>query len=244
MAGLICMPDCGLAPGLISSFIKIKNAHSLNGYAQSVDIYCGGIPLIPEPPLSYIEVFSPKGVINEYTGVAFKKLNNKIIEIPALSDTEWVYTNRFGMLEASSTSGGLSNTLNYTNIPNVSYKTLRWPGHFSYVKEHIMTQEDPIQTLKSQIKLVSCDNQDIVILIFKFTFIDAAAFTLSFYWTYDTTFNISAMAQATGYTVGIVANMIFHNKISPGVKGMHSIYHQDIISQAKKIDNKQYSFLD
>ena len=62
-AGVSIIPDCGLAPGMVS----ILTAWGLRRFewADTVRIRVGGLPLIPTGPFQYERLFSVEGLINE-----------------------------------------------------------------------------------------------------------------------------------------------------------------------------------
>src|SRR5258708_3782969 len=63
-AGINIIPDCGLAPGMVS----ILAMHGAKQFDQVSEIHIrvGGLPQNPKPPLNYQLVFSVEGLINEY----------------------------------------------------------------------------------------------------------------------------------------------------------------------------------
>lgn len=128
--GIGIIPDCGLAPGMVS----VIAAHAVNQLARvdSLKIRVGGLPVKPKPPLNYMLVFSPHGLINEYIEPAVILEDGKITTRPSMTETEELeFPQPFGILEAFYTSGGTS-TLpkTYENKINLlDYKTIRYPGH-------------------------------------------------------------------------------------------------------------------
>lgn len=129
-AGVTIIPDCGLAPGVVSvlSALAISDLEQ----AESVKIRVGGIPVNPKPPLNYQIAFSVNGLINEYIEPARILRDGKELVIPSLTEIENIeFPEPFGILEAFQTSGGCS-TLTRTmanTVKNLDYKTIRWPGH-------------------------------------------------------------------------------------------------------------------
>lgn len=128
-AGVVVIPDCGLAPGMVS----VLAAGDLAKFDKpdSLHIRVGGLPQKPRPPLNYQMVFSAEGLINEYYEpvVAIKK--GKKITLPPMTDVETLNFRGIGKLEAFTTSGGTS-TLPKTYgkvLKNLDYKTIRYPGH-------------------------------------------------------------------------------------------------------------------
>jgi saccharopine dehydrogenase-like NADP-dependent oxidoreductase len=130
---LIFMPQCGLAPG----FISIA-ANSLANDFDKVDeikMRVGALPLFPSNRLKYNLTWSTDGLINEYGNPCEILVNGKKELVRALEGEE-----RFSLdgieYEAFNTSGGLG-TLCETlqdKVKNLSYKSIRYPGHLEYIR--------------------------------------------------------------------------------------------------------------
>lgn len=128
-AGINIIPDCGLAPGMVSVL-------AMHGAArfESVDeihIRVGGLPQDPQPPLNYQLVFSVEGLINEYLEVARVIRDGKITEVDSMTEIEELSFDGFPPLEAFQTSGGTSTLPDsfLGNIKELDYKTIRYAGH-------------------------------------------------------------------------------------------------------------------
>jgi lysine 6-dehydrogenase len=129
-AGINIIPDCGLAPGMVSVLV----AHGAARFASlaSVRIRVGGLPQHPRPPLDYQIVFSVEGLINEYVERARVIRDGCITEVDSLTEIEQLeFPAPFGLMEAFQTSGGTS-TLPESflgRVRELDYKTIRYPGH-------------------------------------------------------------------------------------------------------------------
>lgn len=129
-AGVTIVPDCGLAPGLVSLLL----AHAVADFdrVDAAHLRVGGIPQRRGGLLDYSLVFSVEGLINEYVEDARILVDGQPKLVPSLEDCEQLeFPAPFGTLEAFNTSGGTS-TLPDTyrgKIPRLDYKTIRWPGH-------------------------------------------------------------------------------------------------------------------
>ena len=129
-AGITIVPDCGLAPGLVS----ILSADAASGFdeLEAIHLRVGGLPQHPKPPLNYKIVFSPAGLINEYKEDALVIRNGELETIPSMTELEELeFPPPFGKLEAFVTSGG-SSTLPRTflgKVKELDYKTIRYKGH-------------------------------------------------------------------------------------------------------------------
>ena len=121
-------PQCGLAPG----FVGIVGADLIGRFdeCRSCKMRVGALPQNPTGLMGYSFNWSPEGVVNEY-------LNDCEVledgEIKQVSPMEWIEKHYIDgvELEAFTTSGGLG-TMCETylgRVPNIDYKTMRYPGH-------------------------------------------------------------------------------------------------------------------
>lgn len=128
-AGVSIIPDCGLAPGMVS--ILSMHGFKLFDSVESIQIRVGGLPQNPKPPLDYQLIFSVEGLINEYIEVARVIRDGQIVEVDSMTELEELSFDGFPSLEAFQTSGGTS-TLPDTfkeKVHNLDYKTIRYAGH-------------------------------------------------------------------------------------------------------------------
>ena len=134
-AGINIIPDCGLAPGMVSVLV----AHGAQRFEQleAIHIRVGGLPLQPRPPLNYQIVFAVEGLINEYVERARVIRGGKIIEVDSMTEIERLqFPAPFEEMEAFQTSGGTS-TLPESfkgRVAELDYKTIRYPGHCEQFK--------------------------------------------------------------------------------------------------------------
>jgi lysine 6-dehydrogenase len=225
-AKVIVIPDCGLAPGLVSIITR-----DIVDYYDSIDyvkLRVGGLPKNPVPPFNYQFVFSPNGLINEYVQDAIVLDNKKIVYKKSMTEIEKItFPKPFGDVEAFITSGGCS-TLPYTfryTIKYLDYKTIRYPGHcekfkllldlgLGYDKTiningfNIIPREILIKLLE---KIIPATGEDVVLLkVFAQGVKDnkktKTEYTIIDY--FDNKNNITAMMRTTGYPVSIIAQMI------------------------------------
>jgi lysine 6-dehydrogenase len=136
-AGINIIPDCGLAPGMVS-ILAMHGAARFDEVSE-IHIRVGGLPQDPQPPLNYQLVFSVEGLLNEYVEVARVIRGGQIIEVPSMTEIEDLEFDGFPPLEAFQTSGGTS-TLPDTflgRINELDYKTIRYAGHCDKFKTMI-----------------------------------------------------------------------------------------------------------
>ena len=128
-ADVIIVPDCGLAPGMVS--VMAADGVAKLDKVSSVKIRVGGLPQAPRPPLNYQMVFSPEGLINEYWEPCVILQDGRKATVAPMTGLEELEFDGVGQLEAFYTSGG-SSTLPDTyggQISHLDYKTIRYPGH-------------------------------------------------------------------------------------------------------------------
>lgn len=129
-AGVTVVPDCGLAPGLVS--LLAAHAAAALDEVESLELRVGGLPQQRGGLLDYSLVFSIEGLVNEYVEDAVVLEGGQPRRVPSLDDFETLtFPAPFGPLEAFTTSGG-SSTLPDTfrgKVRSLTYKTIRYPGH-------------------------------------------------------------------------------------------------------------------
>jgi lysine 6-dehydrogenase len=134
--GVGLAPDCGLSPGM-ASILGGELVRRLDGRADALKLYVGGLPEKPMPPFHYQLVFSVEGLINEYVEPARILRKGKLTTIEALTEPEPFHMEGFAPLVAFQTSGGTS-TLPETfegKVGECFEKTLRYPGHYDLLCE-------------------------------------------------------------------------------------------------------------
>jgi len=128
-AGVIIVPDCGLAPGMVA--VLARDGIEKLDEVTSLRIRVGGLPQSPRPPLNYQMVFSAEGLINEYWEPCVILENGEKKTVEPMSAIESLTFDGLGEFEAFYTSGGTS-TLPDTyrdTVAFLDYKTIRYPGH-------------------------------------------------------------------------------------------------------------------
>ncbi len=136
-AGVNIIPDCGLAPGMVS--VLAMHGAAKFDTVDEIHIRVGGLPQDPQPPLNYQLVFSVEGLINEYIETARVIRNGNLTTVESMTEIEQLSFEGFPPLEAFQTSGGTS-TLPDTFLGKISkldYKTIRYAGHCDKFKTMI-----------------------------------------------------------------------------------------------------------
>jgi len=257
-AGVLCMPDCGLAPGMAD----VLGAHLASKF-DSVDeltIRVGGLPRHPKPPLNYQLVFSVGGLINEYKEQCKVLRNGKIALVDPMEEVEGLEFPGIGKLEAFTTSGGAAwlPEIFRGKIKKLDYKTIRYPGHAvifrSILKLGLADENEiapgisPRTVLEGQIvKNLSGRDEDIVLV--RVTATGKAGGkrltrNMDIVDRYDRKTGITAMMRTTAYPTSIIAQMMVDGRIKErGVKTPEMCVPGDILiteMAARKIIVKKY----
>jgi saccharopine dehydrogenase-like NADP-dependent oxidoreductase len=127
------IPQCGLAPG----FIAIVGKYLADKFEEldTLRLHVGALPRYPTNTMTYNLTWSTDGVINEYCEPCESIVDGKLIMVPALENLDNFVLDGEDY-EAFNTSGGLG-TLADTlagKIRNLSYRTMRYPGHRDIMK--------------------------------------------------------------------------------------------------------------
>lgn len=227
-AGINIIPDCGLAPGMVS--VLVAHGAARFDHLEEIHIRVGGLPQNPRPPLNYQIVFSVEGLINEYIERARVIRNGEIVEVDSMTEVEGLtFPHPFEELEAFQTSGGTS-TLPETfrgRVRELDYKTIRYPGHcekFRLLVELGLSSSEAIEVDGARItprrvlgemlmRHLPSDEPDVVLILVEFRGRLAnrsETETLRYYVIdrFDERTGLSAMQRTTSFPASIVAQMM------------------------------------
>jgi lysine 6-dehydrogenase len=230
-AGINIIPDCGLAPGMVSVLV----AHGAQRFdeLEAVHIRVGGLPQQPRPPLNYQIVFSVEGLINEYVERARVIRDGHIIEVDSMTEIESLsFAQPFTEMEAFQTSGGTS-TLPETfagRVRELDYKTIRYPGHCEQFKLLIdlglaSSEEVEVGGLRVAprrvlgemlLRHLPADEPDVVLIRVEFRGVHQGASRRLRYDIvdrYDERTGLSAMMRTTAFPASIIAQMMARGEI-------------------------------
>ena len=140
--------QAGLAPG----FVNVLAMHLFNQFCTTHQVHevkdikmkVGALSRHVEPPHYYAFTWSPIGVATEYIKDAYAVRDAKLITIPSLSERgEYIIDGQ--LYEDNVTSGGAADLPQALagRVENLEYKTLRYVGHYEWVKETIANLSDP-----------------------------------------------------------------------------------------------------
>ncbi len=150
-AGVPCLVDCGVAPGLSNLVLGNREKHF--DETESFVCFAGGLPKERVLPWEYKAPFSPADVIEEYVRPARQKKAGHVVTKPALTDTELIEVPGIGSLEAFNTDG-LRSLLRNCGTPNMVEKTLRYPGHaarMQALREAGFFSSEPVQAASGSV---------------------------------------------------------------------------------------------
>ncbi len=224
-AGINIIPDCGLAPGMVS-ILAMHGAKRFDEI-EEIHIRVGGLPQQPKTLLEYQLIFSVEGLINEYIEAARVIRDGNISEVESMTELENLTFEGFPPLEAFQTSGGTS-TLPDTflgKIKQLDYKTIRYTGHCEKFKtmidlglcssEEIMVDYVKISPRKVLANLLTtylpADEPDYVLVRVDFVGkINGETKNLRFDIVdkQDDTTGLSAMMRTTAFPASIIAQMM------------------------------------
>jgi saccharopine dehydrogenase-like NADP-dependent oxidoreductase len=223
-AGVPCLFDCGMAPGL-SNLILGRMEEHLDS-TTSFQAYVGGLPVERKWPWEYKAPFSPGDIIQEYVRPARRRTDGVEVTRPALSDVELIDFAGLGSLEAFNTDG-LRSLHRTATTPNMVEKTMRYPGHA--VRMRILREAGFFSTETIQAASGSIVPRDVTeaLLFDAWRFDDGEpdltvariivegekdgtrlrhTFNLLDYYNPDT--ETMSMARTTGYTCTAMANLV------------------------------------
>ena len=223
-AGINIIPDCGLAPGMVS-VLAMHGAIRFDK-TEEIHIRVGGLPQNPKPPLNYQLVFSVEGLINEYIETARVIRRGEITEVDSMTELETLSFEGFPALEAFQTSGGTSTLPDsfYGQIKELDYKTIRYAGHCEKFKTMIdlgLCSSDEIIADYVKVKPrkvlgellqnnLPADGPDYVLIRLEFVGTkngERKRLRYDIVDKYDETTKLSAMMRTTAFPASIIAQM-------------------------------------
>lgn len=232
-AGINIIPDCGLAPGMVS----ILAAHGAREFEQleGIHIRVGGLPLNPRPPLNYQIIFSVEGLINEYTERARVIRDGHVVEVDSMTEIERLaFAPPFTEMEAFQTSGGTS-TLPETfkgRVRELDYKTIRYPGHCEQFKllielglaaseeievDGVVGRVSPRRVLEEMLRRrLPADEPDVVLVRVEFRGVskgEKRRLRYDIIDRFDESTGLSAMMRTTAFPASVIAQMMARGEI-------------------------------
>jgi len=150
---LTCAVKCGLAPGFIN-YVG-KQLTTKIDVPEKLMICVGALPRCvsysdKESYLNYNLTWSVDGLVNEYIRPCNVKIAGMETQVPPLTGLQnLVIDGR--PFEAAFTSGGVGSLVkDLENLTDVSYKTIRYPGHYKYVLSAVQRHKWNFDLLKKE----------------------------------------------------------------------------------------------
>jgi saccharopine dehydrogenase-like NADP-dependent oxidoreductase len=218
---LDCAVKCGLAPGFINYI-----GYNLVGKMDTPDslmISVGALPRTASydashPELSYNLTWSVDGLVNEYIRPCRVRKNGVEEEVAPLTGQVKVVLD--GMeYEAAYTSGGVGSLVrDLTHVPNVHYMTLRYPGHYRYIRGVVQDKLNNFEAIKKVFqKKFPFTDDDVIVVYANLTGQHKNVLTRRSY--YNKFYGVDGLTGIQATTAGSGAAM-FEMMITGKVKGI------------------------
>ena len=231
--GVTAVVDCGVAPGL-GNLVLGRQEQEFD-HISSFTCLVGGLPQDPKPPWNYVAPYSPSDVIEMYTRPARLVRGGKVVTVPALTEVEEIVFPGIGTLEAFNTDG-LRTLLRKTSIPDLTEKTLRYPGFCKLIsvfhsagffdKERdadgtVIRPREVTEKLLTDQWFQTAEDHDITVMRLVTKGVrngKSVRVTYDLYDQFDKQQRISSMARTTGYPCAAVARLIIRGDYAqPGI---------------------------
>lgn len=166
---LTCAVKCGLAPGFINYVGRslVDRIDSPVSLMVSVGALPRHVSFTDNPADSYCLSWSIDGLVNEYIRPCQVRLGGVQREIPAIEAVGETQVLIDGVhYEAAFTSGGVGSLIkDLAHVPNIYYKTLRYPGHYKYVRECVARNNGDFAKIRDEFAstFAFCSNDVIVV---------------------------------------------------------------------------------
>lgn len=206
--------DCGIAPGMSNLILGYE---SQNMEIKRFNCYVGGLPQELNPPFNYKAPFSPVDVIEEYVRPVRKRKDGVDIVVEPLTECQIEYfDDNYGELEGFNTDGLRSLLTSFPEIPNMSEKTLRYPGYaekIKLLKDMGFFDAENIETTARILKkgwYMNPEDKDFTAMSVQISNDDK----LVVYHLFDThDGEFSSMARTTAYTCTAMVNYLLDNPL-------------------------------
>lgn len=132
------MPQCGLAPGVVSLIAQSLALRFLPNpmcKVRDIEIRVGALPMMANNAMKYYLTWSSNGLINEYCNPCNVVIDGRPATVKPLEGYETLVLDGCEY-EAFNTSGGVGSlvqTLAHI-AENINYKTIRYKGHRDHVQ--------------------------------------------------------------------------------------------------------------
>lgn len=129
----VVLNGCGVSPGLVGNIARSLLARCAP--AGDLSIRVGAVPRYPTNRLGYGQIWDIDGLIDEYTQPCEALRDGEVASLAPLENLEHVAIDGV-TYEAFTTSRGLAelDMFRLAGLRNVTFKTLRYPGHLDHMK--------------------------------------------------------------------------------------------------------------
>ncbi len=236
-AGVAVVPDCGQAPGMATTLTML--ALGMIDDPERVELWDGGLPVDPEPPLHYRLTFDIRGLTNEYDGPSWVLRDGEVVAEDSLDGRQEVrFPEPLGRLEAFYASGTAS-TLPWSlrgRVTDFTSRIVRYPGHLDAMrtlKELGLFDLDPVEVEGAEVvprrlteavlePLVVGEGaiEDVVVVRVHCTGRHegrAVRSEVDLMTFHDPDTGLTAMQRCTGFDAAIVCAMAARGEIDAGV---------------------------
>lgn len=229
-AEITLVPQCGVAPGLTN--ILVGHGKTQFEEMERVQIYVGGLPQTPKPPLSYAITWSPADLLEMYTRPAQIVQDGRATEAEPISDLREDTFEGVGRLEHFRTGGLGTLAGSYPRVKLMEERTIRYPGHASamsllgklgfYSREPVVIDGVKIspRSLTSQLLARYFTDPNVRDMVVFRVEIEGKRkgstrkIRYDLLEKYDEVTNTTAMARTTAYTCTAVTTLLSEGKIS------------------------------
>ncbi len=216
-AGVTIVPDCGLAPGL--SHLCCGHAGA-QGPLDELDISVGGVAQDPSRPYGYVVTWSVEDLLEEYVRDARVMRDGRPTAVPVFSDLKRVHVEGAGEME-SFLSDGLRTLLEtMPEVPNMSERTLRWPGHVAAIRP-LVASGHFLQAMREQ--CVAKPEDDLVAMVVQARWKSGRVSSATLVDRYDAATGLTAMARTTALTTSVTAQLLADGGLPE--KGVRMLEH-------------------
>lgn len=163
----------GLAPGYINNLgVHLAETFMTRYKVDKLDrlsLRVGALSQFCESPHYYGFTWSSIGVATEYVKDSEAVRNHEIVRLPSLTERETIIING-KTYEADLTSGGAADLPEAfkDDIKTIDYKTIRYPGHFDWVKNYLKSVQDSDSKIdqleKHMLKEIPHMEDDVVVI--------------------------------------------------------------------------------
>lgn len=129
----VVLNGCGVSPGLVGNVARSLLARCAP--VGDLSIRVGSVPRYPTNRLGYGQIWDIDGLIDEYTQPCEALRDGEVASLAPLENLEHVAIDGV-TYEAFTTSRGLAeiDMFRAAGLRNVTFKTLRYPGHLDHMK--------------------------------------------------------------------------------------------------------------